>query len=184
MFAPVATRCVAQVCRQMWVRPGCARPATRAYSWVVTAMPCLVNGWCGRIAESQSAVSSGVISLHGTAFLAGKDVGSQPVMTSTAVASRVRSAKGSTGAHAASTISVTMGGTPAAGNTMIAVIATRGTTSGGNIVSSITQTGVPNGTWVRAAEAHNTSTTTEIWYAPNLPAGAGTAVTINQASFL
>ena len=147
-------------------------------------MPCLVNGWCGRIAESQSAVSSGVISLHGTAFLAGKNVGSQPVMTSTAVASRVRSAEGSTGASAASTISVTMGGTPAAGHTMIAVIATRGTTAGGNIVTSITQTGVPNGTWVRAAEAHNTSMTTEIWYASNLPAGAGTAVTINQTSFL
>ncbi len=94
----------------------------------------------------------------------------------------MRSAKGDTGAGAAVTISVTMGGVPAAGNTMVAVIATRGTSA--NIVSSITQAGVSNGTWVRAAEAHNTSMTTEIWYAPNLPAGAGTAVTINQASFL
>lgn len=38
MFAPEATRCVAQVCRQMWVLPGCAVPAARAYRWAVTAM--------------------------------------------------------------------------------------------------------------------------------------------------
>jgi hypothetical protein len=127
---------------------------------------------------------SGNLSLTGGAFLAGKDAGPQPVITSTAAAARVRNANGNTGASAAATISVTMGGAPAPGNTMVAVIATRGTTGGGNIVSSITQTGVPNGTWVRAAEAHNTSMTTEIWYAPNLPAGAGTAVTINQTPFL
>ena len=157
----------------------------------ITARPIQPTGtrvYDGTVAAGTLTIANnldgGNLSLTGTAFLAGKNVGSQPVMTSTAVASRVRSAKGSTGANAASTISVTMGGTPAAGHTMIAVIATRGTTAGGNIVTSITQTGIPNGTWVRAAEAHNTSMTTEIWYASNLPAGAGTAVTINQASFL
>ena len=155
----------------------------------ITARPIQLTGtrvYDGTVAAGTLTIAnnldSGNLSLTGSAFLAGKDVGPQAVITSTAAPARVRSAKGNTGAGAATTISVTMGVAPAAGNTMVAVIATRGTSA--NIVSSITQAGVPNGTWVRAAEAHNTSMTTEIWYAPNLPAGAGTAVTINQASFL
>ncbi len=66
---------------------------------------------------------------------------------------------------------------PANGNTMIAVIATRGTTA--NRVLSITQTGA---TWSRVTQATNAGgTTTEIWYAPNV-AGAGTGITINLAA--
>jgi len=119
--------------------------------------------------------------LAGRPTLVGRNVGAQAVVMNMAAAALVRSAKGNTGANAATIINVGMGTAPAAGNTMIAVIATRGTSA--NIVSSITQTGVANGTWVRASQSNNTSMTTEIWYAPNVPSGAGTAVTINQASF-
>jgi len=67
---------------------------------------------------------------------------------------------------------------PTAGNTLVAVISTRGTSTGR--VSGITQTGA---TWSRATQAANsTGTTTEIWYASNIAAGAGTQITINQAS--
>ena len=121
------------------------------------------------------------LTLTGTADLASKDVGARGVVVNFATPTRVQHAKGNTGLNAAATISVSMGVAPAAGNTMIAVIATRGTSA--NIVSSINQTGVSNGTWVRAAQSNNTSMTTEIWYAPNMPSGAGTAVTINQATF-
>jgi hypothetical protein len=92
---------------------------------------------------------------------------------------RVQSATGNTGASAATTIAVNMVTAPANGNTMIAVISTRGTSS--DRVTSITQTGA---TWTRAAQTVGTAgTTTEIWVAPNVAAAAA-AVTINQASLL
>jgi hypothetical protein len=153
-----------------------ARPVqlanTRAYDGTVASGPLTIA----------NNLDGANLTLTGAAFLAAKDVGPQALITSTAAATRVRSAKGNTGASAAATISVTMGGAPVAGNAMVAVIGTRGTSA--NVVTSITQTGVSNGTWVRAAEAHNTSMTTEIWVAPNLPVGAGTAVTVNQGTFL
>ena len=93
--------------------------------------------------------------------------------------SRVQSASGNTGANAAATISVTMSTAPVNGNTLIAIIATRGTTAGR--VSGITQTGA---TWTKAVEGTNTNgSTTEIWYAPNV-SNTGTTVTIAQASLL
>ncbi len=153
-----------------------ARPVqltgTRAYDGTAAA---------GTLSFSNN-LDAGNLTLTGSASLLGKDVGTQVLITSAAGAARVQSAKGNTGTNAATTISVNMGATPVAGNTLVAVISTRGTSA--NIVSSITQTGVPNGTWMRASQANNTSMTTEIWYAPNVPSGAGTAVTINQTSFL
>jgi Family of unknown function (DUF6288)/PA14 domain/Bacterial Ig-like domain (group 3)/YDG domain/Bacterial Ig domain/HEAT repeats len=144
---------------------------TRPYDGTSTAAGLVVS----------NRVGGDDLTLSGTATLASKDVGTQGVVVNFATPARVQSAKGNTGVNAAATISVSMGAAPIAGNTMIAVIGTRGTSA--NIVSSITQTGVPAGTWVRAAQSNNTSMTTEIWYAPNIPAGAGTAITINQASF-
>jgi hypothetical protein len=93
--------------------------------------------------------------------------------------SRIQFKAGSTGASAATTIAITMNTAPVNGNTLIAVISTRGTTA--SRVSSITQTGA---TWTKAAEGTNTNgSTTEIWSAPNI-SGAATAITINQASLL
>jgi hypothetical protein len=93
--------------------------------------------------------------------------------------SRVQSATGNTGADAAANFSVTMPAAPTNGNTLIAIIATRGTIS--SRVSGITQTGA---TWTKAVEGTNASgSTTEIWYAPNV-SSAGTEVTIAQASLL
>ncbi|MEO7098770.1 MAG: MBG domain-containing protein [Luteolibacter sp.] len=116
------------------------------------------------------------LSLTGSAGVAGKDVGIQAISTTT-VATRLQSATGNTGSNTASSFTVTMGATPVSGNTMIAVISTRGTSAGQ--VTSISQTGA---TWTRAAQATNTNgTTTEIWYAPGVSAASST-ITINQAS--
>jgi predicted CxxxxCH...CXXCH cytochrome family protein len=95
--------------------------------------------------------------------------------TSEAAAVRVKSTTGSTGANAATSFSLTaLSSAPANGNTMIAVISTRGTAAGR--VASITQTGVA---WNKVAEATNTNgSTTEIW-SGMVGAGAGTAITIN-----
>jgi hypothetical protein len=91
---------------------------------------------------------------------------------------RVQYTTGNTGSGARTTITMTALSTaPVNGNTLIAIISTRGTSA--NRVSSILQTGV---TWSFVTQAANTSgTTTEIWYAPNV-SGAGTAITINLAS--
>ena len=118
------------------------------------------------------------LTVTGGLNLVSKDVGSQLLVAAVPTpAVRVQSATGNTGTNAATTISVTLTNTPVAGNTLVAVIATRGNTA--SRVSGITQTGA---TWTRAAQATNTSgTTTEIWYAPNV-SGAAKAITINQAS--
>jgi hypothetical protein len=125
-------------------------------------------------------LDSSNLTLTGSANLTAKDSGPQTIST-IMPSSLVQKAKGNTGANTATSFSVAMGVAPLAGNTMIAVISTRGTSA--NIVTSITQSGVPNGTWVRASQSNNTSMTTEIWYAPNLPSGSGTAITINQSNF-
>ncbi|MEN9323162.1 MAG: hypothetical protein RL699_942 [Bacteroidota bacterium] len=93
--------------------------------------------------------------------------------------SRIQSATGNTGADAAANFSVTMAAAPINGNTLIAIISTRGTTA--SRVSGIIQTGA---TWTKAVEGTNASgSTTEIWYAPNI-SNAGTTVSIAQASLL
>lgn len=117
------------------------------------------------------------LTLTGTGVLSAKDVGGRAV-TAAGVPVRVNSATGNSGSSTVTSFGVTV---PAAanGNTLIAVIATRGTSA--NRVSSITQTGA---TWTRASQANNTSgSTTEIWYAPNVTS-PGTTVTINLATSL
>jgi len=87
---------------------------------------------------------------------------------------RVQSTTGSTaGTSGATTITMTpLATSPINGNTLVAIISTRGTAI--SQVSAITQTGA---TWSRISQVANTnSNTTEIWYAPNV-SGAGTAIT-------
>ena len=134
----------------------------------------------GTVATGALSISNNVdganLTLTGSANLIGKNVGAQAVIMNTAAA-RVQSATGTTGASASTTIGVTMGSAPVSGNTLVAVIATRGTTA--NRVSAITGGGV---TWSRVSQATNGSgTTTEIWYGPNVSTGT-TAITITQAS--
>lgn len=93
--------------------------------------------------------------------------------------SRVQSKSGNTGSSASTSIAVTLNSAPVNGNTLIAVIATRGTSSGR--VTGITQTGA---TWTRATQATNSNSggsTLEIWYASNV-SSAGTLVTVTQAN--
>ncbi len=124
-------------------------------------------------------VGSEDVSLTGSATLSSKNVGVQTVSGDTVYSTptRIQSATGNTGSSASTSFVVTLAGTPSNGNTLVAVISTRGTAI--NQVTGITQTGA---TWSRASQAANANgTTTEIWHAPNV-SGAGTAITINQAS--
>ena len=90
---------------------------------------------------------------------------------------RVQSTTGNTGVNTATSFSVTLSSAPVSGNTLVAIIATRGSAAG--IVTGISQTGA---TWTRAAQATNASgSTTEIWYAPNV-SSAGNSITINQSN--
>lgn len=78
----------------------------------------------------------------------------------------------------ATTIACTVAA-PTNGNTLVAVIGTRGAATGR--VTSITETGV---TWVRAVQTANTNgVTSEIWYALNI-SGAGATVTVNLIASL
>ena len=152
----------------------------------ITARPVILAGM--RAYDGIATAPAGVLSvtnnidgaglgLTGSATLTGKDVGAQPILFGYTTPVRVRSATGNTGANAASTISVNMGTAPANGNTMVAVISTRGTSS--SRVSAVTQTGA---TWSRATQTLGTAgTTTEIWIAPNV-SGASASVSITQAS--
>jgi autotransporter-associated beta strand protein len=155
----------------------------------ITARPLQIAGT--RAYDATTAAAAGILSiannldgenliLTGSAQLAARNVGAQAVTATSETPVRIQKATGTTGTDPATTISVIMPAAPTAGSMMVAVISTRGTTA--NTVTSITQTGVPNGTWVRAAQSNISIMTTEIWYAPNLPAGAGTAITINQLS--
>ncbi|HXJ71972.1 MAG TPA: YDG domain-containing protein, partial [Candidatus Dormibacteraeota bacterium] len=116
------------------------------------------------------------LTLAGTGALSSKAVGSRTISLGAPL--RVNSATGDSGANQVTSFNVTV---PAAanGNTLIAVISTRGASA--DRVSSLNQTGA---TWSRASQAANANgTTTEIWYAPNV-SGAGTTVTINLAASL
>ncbi|PAW64012.1 MAG: hypothetical protein B9S38_16810 [Verrucomicrobiia bacterium Tous-C4TDCM] len=123
--------------------------------------------------------------LTGTAVLTGKDAGPQGLLAGFVTPARVgNAATGNTGVNAVASFTVNMA-SPAIGNTLIAVITTRGTSA--NRISSISQTGV---TWTKApaAEGVNTTSTsgstTEIWLGSNIAAAAGTVATINVASSL
>ncbi|MBJ7285617.1 MAG: S8 family serine peptidase, partial [Akkermansiaceae bacterium] len=128
------------------------------------------------ILSAQNNLDGANLIVGGNAYLSGKNVGSRSISIQSP-ASRVQSTTGTTGVTTSTAINLTLAATPVTGNTLIAVISTRGTTA--NRVSSITQTGAA---WSRATQSTNTNgTTTEIWYAPNV-SGAATAITINQAS--
>ena len=151
----------------------------------ITARPLILTGTRGY--DGTTAAAAGVwsiannvdgpnLTLSGSSFVAAKDVGSQALVTGTPIV-RVQAASGNTGSSAATTISVALGATPANGNTLVAVIATRGTLAGR--VSAMSGGGV---VWTRVSQATNANgTTTEIWYGPNVTNG-GTAISITQAS--
>ena len=130
-------------------------------------------------------VSGDDLILNGTAVLTGKDAGPQGLLAGFVTPVRVgNAATGNTGVNALSSFPVNMA-SPASGNTLIAVITTRGTSA--SRISSISQTGV---TWTKSAGAEGVNTTstsgstTEIWLGSNIAAGAGTVATINLASSL
>ena len=151
----------------------------------ISARPVQLTGtrsYDGTVATGVLSISNNIdganLTLTGSANLVGKNVGAQAVVMNIAAARLVRSATGNTGNSNRTSINVNMVTAPVAGNTMIAVISTRGTSA--NRVSAISQTGA---TWSRVAQATNSGgTTTEIWFAPSVAANAATAVTISQAS--
>ena len=102
-------------------------------------------------------------------------IGSYPSTASAAIA-RVQAASGSTGASAAGSITVTLPRTPTKGNTLIAVIGTRGTAD--NTVTSISQGGTI--TWTRATQRRNgaNGVTLEVWYAYNIGNSAPSTLTV------
>ncbi|MEI7899521.1 MAG: DUF6055 domain-containing protein, partial [bacterium] len=132
-------------------------------SAAITARPVQLTGsrvYDGTVVASASilSVTNNVdgtnLTLTGNAILAGKDVGPQALADTTSLAC-VQRATGNTGTGTAVAVAVTLGTAPANGNTLVAVISTRGTSSGR--VSSISQAGA---SWTRAAEAANANGTT------------------------
>jgi hypothetical protein len=124
-------------------------------------------------------VSGDDLTLAGSASLAAKDAGPRATVTNFATPARVQHATGSTGSTANPTFNVSLTTSPLAGNTLIAVISTRGNSA--NRVSAISGGGV---TWSRVSQATNTGgATTEIWYGPNVSSGT-TGITITQASLV
>ena len=110
-----------------------ARPAVASAS--ITARPVVVTGSraydaTANVAAANLTITNKVgaddLTVTGSATLAGKDVGSQLFLSSFATAVRVQSATGTT----TSTLAVTLTSTPVTGNTLVAVISTRGTSVG------------------------------------------------------
>ncbi|MBE0540497.1 MAG: DUF4082 domain-containing protein [Verrucomicrobia bacterium] len=117
------------------------------------------------------------LTLAGTGLLSAADAGSQ-TLAAPGTPVRVNSATGSSGDDQVTSFDLTV---PVAtgGNTLIAVISTRGASE--DRVTGITQTGA---VWTRAAQSVNADgTTAEIWYAPNV-SGAATGITVNLATSL
>jgi hypothetical protein len=161
--------------------------ATAATTANITALAVQVSGsriydGTTNISGSDLTVANSLdganVSLTGTGLIAARHVGSQAVSAG-ATAARIQSTTGS--ANATSIAMSALGSSPVNGNTLIAVISTRGTAQ--NQVTGITQTGA---TWTRVVQSGASTanpSTTEIWYAPNV-SGAGTAITINLATSL
>ena len=123
------------------------------------------------------------LTLSGAAVLSGRNAGSETVVVSTVTAPvRMQTAFATTGnqpllSRTPIAYSATLSNVPGNGNTLVAVIATRGASA--NQVASITQSGA---SWTRAVQAVNANgTTTEIWYAPGVQ-NAGTVVTITNST--
>ncbi|MBU6158213.1 MAG: autotransporter-associated beta strand repeat-containing protein [Bacteroidetes bacterium] len=126
-----------------------------------------------------NVVSGDNLSLTGSGLINLKDVGSR-IIANTSSISRRQFANGNTGNNPNTSFSVTLGQAPQNGNTLIAVIATRGNAS--NTISGISQTGT---TWQRATQSVNASgsLTVEIWYAQgSATSDASITVTMNQSN--
>ena len=114
------------------------------------------------------------LTLTGSANISEKNVGSSAIL---GLPGRVRVSSGDTGINTAASLLVNMGVAPANGNTLVAVIATRGTSTGR--VTGISQTGA---TWTRVSQGSNAGgSTTEIWITSNV-SGAAATLTISQAA--
>jgi hypothetical protein len=120
------------------------------------------------------------LTLSGTAVLGSKDVGSQSISIS-APPARVQFTTGVAN-NALSIVMTALGAAPVAGNTLVAVISTHGTAQ--NQVTNISQTGANWSRVTQSSAGSSTATTTEIWYATNVSAGASTAITISLANSL
>ncbi len=152
----------------------------------ITTRPLVLTGTRTYDATASAAAASLTISnklsgddltLTGSATLAGKDVGARTLLVNYATPVRVRSATGFSSGSSSTSFTVTLNAAPANGNTLIAVISSRGTTA--DRVTGITSTGA---TWARVAQSANSSgSTTEIWSAP-VGSGAATSVTIATLS--
>ena len=140
------------------------------------------------VAVGNLAVSNNVdgvnLTVTGNASLTAKDVGTQALVIGSTTPTRVGSAaSGAVGGTAASSFNVTMGAAPTGGNTLVAVIETRGNSA--NRVTGLSQAGA---LWTKAVGAEGITTTTgststtEIWYASNVSTSAGAGVTINLAA--
>ena len=153
----------------------------------ITALPVVLGGT--RVYDGSATAGAGILSisnnldgnnlsLTGSAGLAGKDAGTQALVSGFMTPARVNNATGAVGSAVANSVAVTLTA-PAAGNTLVAVIATRSSSAGA--VTGIANTGTAL-TWTRAVQSTpSTTTTTEIWYAP-VVAGAGTSVTISLSA--
>ena len=120
-------------------------------------------------------LDGGNLTLTGNVSLAGRNVGSQAIVTATAP-TRVRYATGFSAGSSSTSLTVTMAAAPASGNTLVAVISTRGATA--NQVSGISSTGAA---WARVTQSVNAGgSTSEIWAAA-VGASAGSVVTITTA---
>ena len=112
------------------------------------------------------------LTLGGSAVLASKNVGAQPIPLAYATPVRVQSATGFSAASTSTSFTVTMTAAPTNGNALIAVISTRGLAA--NPITAIASTGA---TWARVGQSVNSAgSTSEIWSAP-VGASAGTTVT-------
>jgi hypothetical protein len=122
------------------------------------------------------------LALGGYAMLDGRDVGPHAVVSSTAATpARQQFAAGAVGSAPATNFTVTLPSAPTNGDTLVAVITTRGTPP--NQVTSVTNDNVS--TWRRAVQVVDANwTTTEIWYAPIAVTNAGATITIYQATSL
>ena len=142
---------------------------------------------CGTIVQAgQLTIANNVdganLTLSGQLQLPGKNAPSQTGFNyfTNAVARVQSSTTWSAGTNTSSTITNVLSTAPTAGNTLIAVISTRGTSA-----SRISSIAGGASTWTRATQTTVSSgTTTEIWYGTNIVAGASTNVVITQAAAL
>ena len=125
-------------------------------------------------------LDGGAVTVSGNATLSGANAGSTTIQAAGSQTPDIVSGHVTTGSVDTGTnISVTLGYTPASGNTLIATIGYRNAPDTSNAVATITQTGV---IWTRAAGWYKpySRIAEEIWYGNVTCRGTvGTAVTIN-----